>query len=127
VKSRRSKTPLARFEPAKAEAIFAEIQAHHPDIVEKAWGARVWMVSPTTMMAVLNTARAVLKDAATREQIVAIQQHLTELSRDFGRFQARMENLAKHIRQAGKDVDEVHTSARKITERFVRIERVELE
>ncbi|MBT8419488.1 MAG: DNA recombination protein RmuC [Gammaproteobacteria bacterium] len=110
-----------------AEAIFAEIQAHHPDIVEQAWKLRVWMVSPTTMMAVLNTARAVLKDAATREQIVAIQHHLKGLAQDFGRFQTRMENLARHIRQAGKDVDEVHISARKITERFERIERVELE
>nr|VFK03323.1 MAG: DNA recombination protein RmuC [Candidatus Kentron sp. H]VFK04527.1 MAG: DNA recombination protein RmuC [Candidatus Kentron sp. H]VFK04723.1 MAG: DNA recombination protein RmuC [Candidatus Kentron sp. H] len=110
-----------------AEAIFAEIQAHHPDIVETAWAARVWMVSPTTMMAVLNTARAVLKDAATREQIHAIQQHLNGLAQDFERFRTRMENLARHIRLAGRDVDEVHTSARKIAERFERIERVELE
>nr|VFJ54355.1 MAG: DNA recombination protein RmuC [Candidatus Kentron sp. DK] len=110
-----------------AEAVFAEIQAHHPDIVEQAWARRVWMVSPTTMMAVLNTARAVLKDAATREQIVAIRHHLEALAQDFGRFRTRMENLSRHIRQAGKDVDEVHTSARKITEHFERIERVELE
>nr|VFJ46889.1 MAG: DNA recombination protein RmuC [Candidatus Kentron sp. FM]VFJ47264.1 MAG: DNA recombination protein RmuC [Candidatus Kentron sp. FM]VFK07159.1 MAG: DNA recombination protein RmuC [Candidatus Kentron sp. FM] len=110
-----------------AEAVFAEIQAHQPELVEAAWALRVWMVSPTTLMAVLNTARAVLKDAATREQVHAIQRHLAELSQDFGRFQTRMENLARHIRLAGKDVDEVHTSARKITERFDRIERVELE
>jgi len=110
-----------------AEAVFAEIQAHHPDVVEYAWNVRVWMVSPTTMMAVLNTARAVVKDAATREQIHTIQQHLQSLSQEFGRFQTRMENLARHIRQAGKDVEEAHTSARKITERFGKIERVELE
>ena len=52
-----------------AEAVFAEIQAHHPDLVEEANSLRVWMVSPTTLWAILNTARAVLKDAATREQV----------------------------------------------------------
>ena len=52
-----------------AEAVFAEIQAHHVDLVDKAHAARVWMVSPTTLWATLNTARAVLKDAATKEQV----------------------------------------------------------
>ncbi len=110
-----------------AEAVFAEIHARHPELVEAAWRRRVWMVSPTTMMAVLSTARAVLKDAATREQVDLIQQHLNFLARDFGRFQERMDRLSRHIRQAHRDVDEVNTSARKISERFTRIEEVELE
>src|SRR5262249_44475929 len=53
-----------------AEAIFAEIHAHHSDLVEFAQRAKIWMVSPTTMMAILTTARAVLKDAATRKQVL---------------------------------------------------------
>jgi DNA recombination protein RmuC len=110
-----------------AEAVFAEIHAHHPGLVEEAWRHRVWMVSPTTMMAVLTTARAVLKDAATREQVDLIQQHLNFLAKDFNRFQERMDRLSRHIRQAHKDVDEVSVSARKITDRFVQIERVELD
>lgn len=109
-----------------AEAIFAEIHAHHPDLVELAQRARVWMCSPTTLMAVLTTARAVLKDAATREQVHIIQEHLGMLSKDFGLFQKRMEALATHIRQANKDVDEVGISARKISDRFHKIEKVEL-
>jgi DNA recombination protein RmuC len=109
-----------------AEAIFAEIHAHYPDLVEKAMQARVWMVSPTTLWATLNMARAVLKDAATREQVHIIQEHLTMLAKDFGRFEERMDNLARHIQQAGKDVDEVHKSARKISSRFQKIEQVEL-
>ena len=109
-----------------AEAVFAEIQAHHPDLVEKAHSARVWMVSPTTLWATLNTARAVLKDAATREQIHIIQEHLNYLGDDFGRFQKRMDNLAKHINQAKDDVEEVNISARKISSRFEKIEQVEL-
>ncbi|BAN69628.1 DNA recombination protein RmuC [endosymbiont of unidentified scaly snail isolate Monju] len=109
-----------------AEAIFAEIHAHFPELVETAQRARVWMVSPTTLMAVLTTARAVLKDDATRKQIHIIQEHLHMLSKDFGRFQERMDKLAKHIELAHKDVEQVHTSARKISSRFQKIERVEI-
>ena len=110
-----------------AEAVFAEIQAHHPDLVELAQANRVWLTSPTTLWAILNTASAVLKDAATREQVDIIQQHLGYLADDFQRFRTRMDKLAVHIQQANKDVDEVNISARKITERFEKIERVELE
>jgi DNA recombination protein RmuC len=110
-----------------AEAVFAEIHARFPDLVEEAFRKRVWLVSPTTMMAILTTARAVLKDAATREQVHIIQQHLRDLSRDFDRFQNRMERLASHISQAHTDVNHVNISARKISSRFERIEKVELD
>jgi len=110
-----------------AEAVFAEIHANHPDIVDQAHSAHVWMVSPTTLWAVLNTARAVLKDAATREQVHIIQEHLGRLAEDFGRFQKRMDKLATHIGQANDDVKQVHTSASKITSRFKKIEKVDLE
>lgn len=110
-----------------AEAVFAEIHARHSDLVEIAQRAKVWLVSPTTMMAILTTARAVLKDAATRKQLHIIQKHLSALSQDFDRFQKRMDNLAKHIAQAHSDVDQVHTSAKKISQRFDLIEKVELE
>jgi len=110
-----------------AEAVFAEIHGHYPELVEVAQRARVWLVSPTTMMAVLTTARAVLKDAATREQVHVIKDLLDKLSDDFGRFQSRMDNLAKHIDQANRDVSEVNISAKKITSRFTKIKNVELE
>ena len=110
-----------------AEAVFAEIQAHHPDLVEEANSLRVWMVSPTTLWAILNTARAVLKDAATREQVDIIQEHLGYFGKDFERFQKRMDTLSRHIEQAHKDVKAVHKSARKISSRFAKIEQVELE
>ncbi len=110
-----------------AESVFAEIHSHFYELVEEAQRARVWLVSPTTLMAVLTTARAVLKDTATRKQVHLIQEHLVALSKDFGRFQTRMDNLAKHIQQANKDVDEVNTSARKITSRFEKIEKVDVE
>ena len=110
-----------------AEAVFAEIHAHHADLVEFAQQAKIWMVSPTTMMAILTTARAVLKDAATRQQVHEIQKHLRLLSTDFERFQLRMDTLAKHIAQAHSDVDQIHISSKKISSRFMQIEKAELE
>jgi DNA recombination protein RmuC len=109
-----------------AEAVFAEIHAYHPELVALAQQKRVWIVSPTTLMAVLNTARAVLKDVETRKQVHVIQQELGRLAKDFGLFEERMGKLATHIRQAHEDVEQVHISSRKISTRFREIERVEL-
>ncbi len=109
-----------------AEAIFAEIHAHHPDLVDYAHQSRVWLASPTTMMAILTTARAVLKDAATRKQVHIIQDHLIALSKDFERFQQRMNKLKEHIKQAHIDTELIHKSSEKISSRFGKIERVEL-
>ena len=110
-----------------AEAIFAEIHANFPDVVTLSQRLRVWLVSPSTLMAVLTTARAVLKDDATKRQVHLIQKHLHALADDFQRFEKRMDNLSKHIDQAQQDVSEVNTSAKKITQRFQKIESVELE
>ncbi|WP_294045830.1 DNA recombination protein RmuC, partial [Thiolapillus sp.] len=110
-----------------AESLFAEIHAHFPELVEEAQQRRVWLVSPTTLMAVLTTARAVIKDVATRKQVHIIQEHLHYLSKDFGRFQQRMDKLANHIRMAHEDARQVNTSAKKISSRFVKIEKVELD
>lgn len=109
-----------------AEAIFAEIHTEHPDIVNFSHQSHVWLVSPSTLMAVLTTARAVLKDEATRKQVHIIRDHLQFLAKDFQRFEKRMDNLSKHINQAQQDVTDVHTSAKKITSRFLKIEKVDL-
>lgn len=110
-----------------AESVFAEIHANFADIVELSHRSRVWLASPTTMMAILNTARATLKDAATRQQVHVIQEHLVNLGKDFKRFEKRMDNLTRHISQAHQDIADVNTSAKKITSRFARIEKVEIE
>jgi len=110
-----------------AEAVFAEIHAYHAEVVEYAIGKRVWIVSPTTLMAVLNTARAVLKDVETRKQIHVIREALARLGQDFQRFDERMKKLADHIRQAHEDTVDVQTSSRKITQQFLKIESPELE
>ena len=110
-----------------AEAVFAEIHAHHSDVVDYAMQRRVWIVSPTTLMAVLNTARAVMKDVETRAQVHIIKDELAKLGKDFSRFDERMKKLADHIRQAHDDAQLVQISSRKISSRFEQIERVELD
>ena len=109
-----------------SEAIFCEIHAYHAPLIQYGQEKRVWLVSPTTMMAVVTTAATVLKDAATRQQIHLIQEHLVALGKDFGRFRQRMSQLAKHIEQAHHDADQVHITSQKIASRFDKIEQVDL-
>jgi len=110
-----------------ADAVFAEIHAYHSEVVDHANSKRVWIVSPTTLMAVLNTARAVLKDVETRKQIHVIKDALSRLAQDFNRFDERMKKLADHIRQAHQDAEDVQVSSRKISQQFQKIESAELE
>jgi DNA recombination protein RmuC len=110
-----------------SEAIFAELYAHHEKIIAHAHKRRVWIASPTTMMAILTTVAAALRDVETRKQVHIIQEHLRGLSKDFGRFGSRFDKLATHIRQAHEDTQQIHTSAKKISSRFEKIEKVELE
>jgi DNA recombination protein RmuC len=110
-----------------AEAVFAEIHAYHSEVVDYAIGKRVWIVSPTTLMAVLNTARAVLKDVETRKQIHVIKEALARLAVEFSRFDDRLRKLADHIRQAHEDAERIQITGGKITQQFQRIESAELE
>ena len=96
------------------------------DLIEEAMSQRVWLVSPTTLMAVLNTARAVLKDVETRKQVHIIKAELGRLGQEFERFDMRMKKLADNIRQAHEHAQDVHVTSQKISRRFSQIERVEL-
>ena len=109
-----------------AEAVFAEIHAYHPELIQESMAKKVWLVSPTTLMAVLNTARAVLKDVETRKQVHIIKSELGKLGKDFDRFDGRMKKLADNIRLAHENAQDVHISSQKISRRFSQIERVEL-
>jgi len=110
-----------------SEAVFAEIVGNHPEIVAQAQAQRVWMTSPTNLMAVLHTVRAVLRDAEMRKQAAVIKSELDKLGGDFGRFQDRMDKLATHIKQAHDDAELVQISSRKITGHFERIKSVEMD
>lgn len=109
-----------------AESVFARIHSDFPELVDYAQSQRVWLASPTTLMAILTTARAVIKDQATQQQVHLIRKHLNALAKDFSLFQKRMENLAKHIDQAHQDVHAVNTSAQKISRNFNQIDQAEL-
>ena len=110
-----------------AEAVFAEIYAYHTEVVDYAISRRVWIVSPTTLMAVLNTARAVLKDVETRKQVHVIKDALARLAVEFSRFDDRLRKLADHIRQAHDDAQKIQITGDKISQQFQRIESAELE
>lgn len=105
-----------------SEAVYAELHANMLDVVEKSYDARVWIVSPTTMMATLNTVRAILKDARMREQTALIQKEIGMLVGDVTRLDKRVDNLGKHFDLAQKDVQEIKTSTGKISNRGRRIE-----
>jgi DNA recombination protein RmuC len=96
-------------------------------LVELSLRQRVLLASPTTLWAILTTAAAMLKDAETRKQVHIIQDELRKLAKEFHRFEDRWDKLATHIQQASRDVDQVSISAKKITSKFDRIERLELE
>ncbi len=110
-----------------SEAVYAELHSSFPDVVEKSYRAKVWIVSPTTLMATLNTVRAVLKDARMREQAGIIQKHVTTLIDDVERLDDRVANLRKHFGQAEKDIDLISTSSRKITSKVDVIEKIQME
>ncbi len=110
-----------------SEAVYAELHANFPDAVEQSYRQKVWIVSPTTLMATLNTVRAVLKDARMREQAGVIQAEVQKLLDDVHRLDKRVDNLGRHFDMVGKDVREIGTSTEKIIRRADRIEEVQLE
>lgn len=109
-----------------SEAIYAELHANHPDVVDKSFRARVWIVSPTTLMATLNTVRAVLKDVRMREQASVIQIEVQKMMEDVGRLDQRVDNLQRHFGLAERDLRDIRTSAERIAKRGERIEAVQL-
>jgi DNA recombination protein RmuC len=110
-----------------SEAVYAELHANFADVVREGFGLRVWIVSPTTCMATLNTMRAVLKDARMREQAGAIRRELALLHADVDRMGARVENLDKHFGQAAKDLEEIKISADKAGRRAKRLDSFDFE
>ncbi|KAA9006042.1 DNA recombination protein RmuC [Histidinibacterium aquaticum] len=110
-----------------SEAIYAELHANHGDIVREGFAARVWIVSPTTCMATLNTMRAVLKDARMREQAGAIRKALGQLHRDVEIVGERAAKLETHLRQAGEDVSGILTAAQRAGKRAHRLDNFDFE
>lgn len=110
-----------------SEAVYAELHANFPKLVEESQRKRVWIVSPTTLMATLITIRSVLKDVKMREQAGLIQKEVGALLKDVVRLDKRVDDLAKHFGLAEKDIRQIQTSTSKITRRTERISDVQLE
>ena len=109
-----------------SEAVYAELHASFPNLVDEAGRARVWIVSPTTLMATLTTIRAVLKDVRMREQAHIIQKKVGELGLDVNRLGDRVDKLQRHFGQVVEDVRQVAISSDKIAQKAAAIKDVEL-
>jgi len=110
-----------------SEAVYAELHANFADVVREGFDARVWIVSPTTCMATLNTMRAILKDARMKEQAGAIRKELGLLYKDVERLDMRVGNLDRHFGQAAKDIEEIKISASKAGNRARRLDAFDFE
>ncbi|MBR2712669.1 MAG: DNA recombination protein RmuC [Bacilli bacterium] len=110
-----------------AEAIFAEVNAYHQDIVEYAYKKRVWICSPTTLMSTLTTIQVIIKNKERDKYAKVIQEELRKLSIEFSRYKDRWDKLSKSIETVSKDVQDIHTTTDKITKRFDSINSVDIE
>jgi DNA recombination protein RmuC len=110
-----------------SEAVYAEVHARLPDVVREGFDRRVWIVSPTTCMATLNTMRAVMKDARMREQAAEIRKALRQLHRDVELVGARAGKLETHLRQASDDVAGILTASARAGKRAERLDNFDFE
>ena len=110
-----------------SEAVYAELHANFPQVVREGFEAKVWIVSPTTCMATLNTMRAILKDARMREQAGAIRTELGLLFKDVERMSDRVMNLDRHFVMASKDIEEIKISAKRSGNRARKLDNFDFE
>ena len=110
-----------------AEAIFAEINAYHSDIIEYAYKKRVWITSPTTLISTLTTIQIIMKNMERDKYATVIHNELRLLSSEFNRYKERWDKLYRSIETVSKDVKDIHTTTDKITKRFDAINQVEME
>ena len=109
-----------------AEAIFAEVNAYHSDIIEYAYKKRVWITSPTTLISTLTTIQVMIKNLERDKYASIIHQELKLLDEEFKRYKDRWDKLSRSIDTVSKDVKEIHTTTEKITKRFNSINQVEM-
>ena len=109
-----------------AEAIFAEVNAYHSDIIEYAYKKRVWITSPTTLISTLTTIQVMIKNLERDKYASIIHQELKLLDEEFIRYKDRWDKLSRSIDTVSKDVKEIHTTTEKITKRFNSINQVEM-
>ncbi|MBP7222513.1 MAG: DNA recombination protein RmuC [Sedimentibacter sp.] len=109
-----------------AEAIFAEINAYHQDLLDYAGENRVWITSPTTLMSVLSTVQVVLRNIEREKYAGIIHEELNKLGKEFKLYKDRWESLSKNIKRVSDDVDKINITSNKIERKFDRISKVEM-
>lgn len=110
-----------------AEAIFAEVNAYHRDILDYAYSKKVWITSPTTIMSMLTIISMVLKNMERDKYAQVIHEELNKLSLEFSRYKERWDKLARNIKTVSNSVEELNTTSDKITKRFDSINKVEVD
>jgi len=110
-----------------AEAIFAEVNAYHQDIIDYAYKKRVWITSPTTLISTLTTIQIIIKNIERDKYTKVIHSELKLLNEEFIRYKDRWDKLYRSIETVSKDVKDIHVTTDKITKRFNSINQVEMD
>ena len=109
-----------------AEAIFAEVNAYHSDIIEYAYKKRVWITSPTTLISTLTVIEMIIKNMERDKYTSVIHEELNKLGLEFARYRERWDKLARSIQTVNKDVENVSITTEKISKKFDSINKVEV-
>ena len=110
-----------------AEAIFAEVNAYHSDIVDYAYKKRVWITSPTTLISTLTTIQVIMTNIERDKYATVIHNELNLLSNEFNKYKERWDKLSRSIDTVNKDVKDIHITTEKITKRFTNINEVDID
>ena len=109
-----------------AEAIFAELNAYHTDLIEYANQKRVWITSPTTLMSTLTVIQVILKNIERDKYSSIIHEELNKLGIEFSRYKERWDKLARSLDTVNKDIENINITTDKITKHFASISSVEI-
>lgn len=110
-----------------AEALFAEINAYHPELLNFAYNKRVWIAGPTTLISTVSIISMILKNMERDKYAKVIHEELNKLSVEFSRYKDRWDKLARTVKSVNQSIDELHTTSEKITKRFDSINSVDLD
>ncbi len=110
-----------------AEAIFAEINAYHAELLNYAYSKKVWITGPTTLISTLSIISMILKNMERDKYAKVIHEELNKLSLDFTRFKERWDKLARNVKTVNQSIDDLHITSEKINKRFESINKVEIE
>ena len=110
-----------------AEALFAEINAYHPELLNYAYSKRVWITGPTTLISTLSIISMILKNMERDKYAKVIHDELNKLSIEFTRYKERWDKLARNVKTVNQSIDELHITSEKITKKFDSINSVDIE